>query len=113
LLSVLLENYNGTNWTRNIGYASGQGFWVIDELDVKEAGDYIVQAYWRTTGEVSREANTYKVTQRKADERDKSNTFFIAEGSGALSYQNTVFEYGHTGRERGNLERYRYSDRNT
>src|SRR5690606_2788593 len=43
LISLLLEDYNGINWTRNINYAAKNGFWVIDEMDVMSDGHYITE----------------------------------------------------------------------
>ncbi len=112
LLSMMLENYNGTNWTRNINYAAKSGFWVVDELEVKEDGNYIMEAYWRSTGKVSQLSQGYKVVQKKSDENDLATNFFITEGTGANRLNRTVFEDMH-GRKDGNLSGYMFSDRNT
>lgn len=112
LLSIMLEDYNGTNWTRNINYVAKNGFWVVDELDVTEDGNYIMEAYWRSTGIVSQIAQGYKVTQKKSNENDLATNFFLTEGSGASRLNRTVFEAMH-GRKDGNLSGYKFSDKNT
>ncbi|NGF57999.1 hypothetical protein G5B00_15895 [Parapedobacter sp. SGR-10] len=112
LLSILLEDYNGTNWTRNINYSPKDGFWVIDELEIQEDGQYITEAYWRSTGQVTPLSQGYKIVQKKADKDDLSNTFFVVEGSGAQRMNRTVLEEMH-GRKDGNLSGYSFSDRNT
>lgn len=112
LLSIMLEDYNGTNWTRNINYIAKSGFWVIDELDIQEEGNYIAEAYWRSTGAVSSLKQGYKITQKKSDEQDDATAFYVIEGSGANRFNRTVFEDMH-GRKDGNLSGYMFSDRNT
>jgi hypothetical protein len=112
LLSMLLEDYNGVNWTRNINYAAKNGFWVIDELDVQEDGNYISESYWRSAGKMVPMGQSVKFIQKKSDDKDIANHFFITEGNGASQLTKTVFEAGH-GRKDGNLSGYKFSDLNT
>ncbi|MGV3504754.1 MAG: hypothetical protein ACO1O1_13685 [Adhaeribacter sp.] len=111
LLSLLLEDYNGLNWTRNISYAAKNGFWVIDELDVQQEGDYVTECYWRSTGKMVPRAQSVEFVQKESQDHTPYH-FFISEGNGAVRSLKSVFEAGH-GRKDGNIAGYKYSDRNT
>ncbi|MEJ5961591.1 hypothetical protein [Pedobacter immunditicola] len=112
LISLLLEEYNGLNWTRNINYAAKNGFWVIDELDILQDGRYIAEANWRSTGTMVPQGQSVKFTQKKSDDKQVANHFFITEGNGAAQVTKSVWDAGH-GRKDGNLSGYSYSDRST
>jgi hypothetical protein len=112
LLSMLLEDYNGVNWTRNINFAGKGGFWVIDELDIQQDGHYITEAYWRSIGTMEPKDQTVKFVQRKSDDKNIANHFFITEGNGASRFTKTMFEAGH-GRKDGFLTAYKFGSKNT
>ncbi len=112
LLSMLLEDYNGINWTRNINYAGKGGFWVIDELDVQLDGHYITEAYWRSIGTMDAKGQAVKFVQKKSDDKNIANNFFITEGNGATQLTKTMFEAGH-GRKDGFLTGYKFGPKYT
>jgi hypothetical protein len=112
MISLLLEDYKGLNWTRNINYASKNGFWVIDELDVTQDGRYIIEANWRSTGTMIQQGQTVAFTQKKSEDKQIANHFFITEGNGATQLTKSVWDAGH-GRKDGNLTGYMFSDRST
>lgn len=50
---TVLREYNGTEWYRTIIWLQGRGFVVLDDLDVKEGGEYQIECLWRTLGETN------------------------------------------------------------
>lgn len=105
LLSLLLEQYNGVNWTRNINYLAKKGLWIIDEVDVLVPGSYGIELYWRSVGNMQLRDQSVQFTQ-KASNDGVPNNFFVVEGSGATRFAKTFFEGGH-GRRDGNLTGYK------
>jgi len=111
-VTLLLESNNGVNYYRHIGWQTDGGFWVIDEMDATQPGDYRFASRWRTTGQVTETPQGAMVTQEKASAKDDLNHFFIAEGSGAERLGYSQFQRSH-GRGTGNLAGYTLSDQVT
>ncbi len=42
-----LHEYNGVDWARNILWAKGRYFLVIDEVTAVEPGEYVLQGWWK------------------------------------------------------------------
>ena len=59
-----LNDYAGTDWTRTIFWKAKDFFVVIDTLQARHAGDYVMRCFWRTLGEVTIEGSTLHVKQR-------------------------------------------------
>ena len=59
-----LHDYAGTDWTRTIFYKAKDFFVVIDTLQARRAGDYVMRCFWRTLGEAAIEGSTLHVKQR-------------------------------------------------
>ncbi|RJS85375.1 hypothetical protein CW702_01225 [Candidatus Bathyarchaeota archaeon] len=51
--STSLRGYNGITWTRNILWRKGRFFFVVDELEAEENGEYDLRCLWRVLGDVS------------------------------------------------------------
>ncbi|WP_144062659.1 FG-GAP repeat protein [Sphingobacterium paucimobilis] len=105
LMSLLLEEYNGVNWTRNINYLAKKGLWVIDEVDVLLPGDYGIEIYWRSVGNMRTKDQGVQFTQRPSSDGIPYN-FFVVEGSGANVFTKSFFDSGH-GRKDGNISGYK------
>lgn len=105
-LSLLLEQYNGVNWTRNINYLAKKGLWIIDEVDILTSGNYGIEIYWRSLGNMQLKDQSVQFTQ-KASADNVPNNFFVVEGTGAARFTKTFFEGGHGGRRDGNLTGYK------
>lgn len=105
LISLLLEAYNGVNWTRNINYLANKGLWVIDEVDVVLPGDYGIEVYWRSVGNMRTKDQGVQFTQRSSNDGIPYN-FFVVEGSGANVFTKSFFDSGH-GRKDGNISGYK------
>lgn len=58
-----LVDYNGMDWSRNLLWAKGRYFVVIDQLQAREPGDYDLRCYWRLLGDAQLEDRTLEVTQ--------------------------------------------------
>ena len=61
-----LHDCNGADWTRNIVWAKGRAFFVIDSVRARQAGTYAIQAVWRSRGEVRVEGHTMTAVQGSA-----------------------------------------------
>ncbi len=107
LLSLLLEQYNGVNWTRNINYLARKGLWIIDEVDVLVPGNYGIEISWKSIGNMHIKDQAVQLTQTPSDDGVPYN-FFIVEGSGAIRSTKTFFE-GWVTRKEGNLMNYKES----
>lgn len=112
LLSMLLEDYNGVDWTRNIGYAATNGFWVIDELEVKKEGHYALQCYWRSVGQFDPKPQAVGFVQVPSADPRIANHFFITEGSGAARMMHSEFDFCH-GHKDGVLSGYKFAGKST
>lgn len=112
LLSLLLEDYNGVDWTRNIAYMAKNGFWVVDELNVKDAANYTFQCYWRTLGKPRLQPQGAEFIQTPSSDPAIANHFFITEGSGAARTAHSEFDFCH-GRKDGTLAGYRFAEKFT
>ncbi len=112
LLSTLLEDYNGVDWIRNIGYAATNGFWVIDELEVKKEGHYAIQCYWRSAGQFDPQPQAVGFVQTPSADPMIANRFFITEGSGAARTMHSEFDFCH-GRKDGTLSGYKFAGKST
>ena len=112
LLSMLLEDYNGVDWTRSIGYAATNGFWVIDELEVKKEGHYAIQCYWRSVGQFDPQPQAVGFVQNPSEDPSIANRFFITEGGGAARTMHSEFDFCH-GRKDGTLSGYKFAGNST
>ncbi len=110
--SLLLKNNNGVDYYRHIGWEADGGFWVIDELEATQPGDYRFMSRWRTTGDVAETPQGAFVTQKTASDKDQLNHFSIAEGSGATRWGYSELERCH-GRGTSDLAGYTLSDQVT
>jgi len=59
-----LPEYCGLDWHRNVFWSKERYFLFIDQLVVREPGDYTVRAHWRTPGRGSLEGTTFSVRQQ-------------------------------------------------
>ena len=59
-----LNDYAGIDWTRTVFWEAKDFFVVIDTLQARRAGDYVMRCFWRTLGEVEIEGSTLHVRQR-------------------------------------------------
>jgi len=75
-----LHDYGGVNWERNIFWAAGNGFVVLDRLTAATPGDYLFRCRWRTLGEVSLDGPTVQVTQAGERSRTGEHLRVITDG---------------------------------
>lgn len=101
-LSLLVEDLGGMDWTRHIGYQALAGFWVIDVLRAREAGNYRTQVTWRSTGLMEPQGQGVLFSQKPSSDPQIASHFSITEGTGAPRSLQTRFERGHA-RKDGNL----------
>jgi hypothetical protein len=111
-VTLLLENNNGVNYYRHIGWETDGGFWIIDEMVATQPGDYRFASRWRTTGDVVETPQGAMVTQKKSSKDDQLNHFSIAEATGATRLGYSELERCH-GRGTGDLAGYTLSDQVT
>jgi len=112
ILSSALENHGGVDWTRNLFWSSKKGFWVIDQLNAKEAGHYVVKCVWRTLGEVALKGSTVEVVQEASNLANDPNHFYVARGDSAPTTFSTQFDLGHEG-PFGYYDNYAFAGPNT
>ncbi|MBT4819224.1 MAG: hypothetical protein HON70_26180, partial [Lentisphaerae bacterium] len=63
LTQSLLPDYKGLDWRRNIFWKAKDFFVVVDSLRARTAGNYVVQAVWRTLGDAAIAGNALHVRQ--------------------------------------------------
>ncbi len=54
---------NGADWARNIFWRKGSYFLVIDSVDAREGGDFLLDAIWRVLGQVDVEESALRIEQ--------------------------------------------------
>ncbi len=106
LLSSMLEECNGVDWTRNIAWERGNGFWVIDELQVRRDGHYVAETVWRGIGEWKPHAQGVVLSQRAGEAAGASRYFFISSGDGSGMLRDSRLECCHA-LPNGVLDAYR------
>jgi len=112
ILASTLPDHGGLDWTRNLFWTSKKGFWVVDQLQAKEPGHYVVKCLWRTLGEVSLKGSTVEVVQEEGAPGSGPSRFFIARGDTAPTGFATQFDVGHEG-PFGYYDNYAFAGRNT
>jgi len=75
-----LHDYAGVDWERNIFWADGNGFVVLDRLTARERGDYLFRCRWRSLGEVALNGRTVQVTQAGEHSQRGEHLQVIADG---------------------------------
>ena len=112
LLSLMLQDYNGLDWVRNIAFEVKNGFWVIDKLYIKKSGHYITECRWRSPGNMHADGQTVAFVQKKSEDPEIPYHFFITSGNGASRLLETKFERGHGGKD-GYIDSYKFADKYT
>ncbi len=104
-LSVLLEDHNSVDFRRDLGYEANHGFWVIDRITARKAGEYALDLRFRTIGDAKLEGNRVTVTQPPSPQTGSPDAFHIVSGDASGVRLSRRFERGHAQKD-GNLERY-------
>lgn len=98
LTTTTVEKLNQADWTRRIGYAARQGFWVIDEITPRRAGDFTLECRFRTLGDFAAVTpQRVDFTQKPATPDDRRTVFAILSGNGAQRHLSSRFDTGHSG----------------
>lgn len=59
-----VPSYNGTDWDRTIVSPTGSFYFILDELTIKEDGDYLLQNLWQSLGDASIRQDMFEVEQQ-------------------------------------------------
>ena len=112
-LAATVTDWNGTEWTRYIGFAAGNGFWALDRVRFLEPGEYQLDCRWRLLGEAMPvNDQTVAYQQRPADDSDRRLRLTITGGGEAWRLLHTKFDTGHSG-ENGYYATYPWADKYT
>ncbi|MGE4565924.1 MAG: hypothetical protein AB7F32_13700, partial [Victivallaceae bacterium] len=101
-LTLKMTDCNGADFFRHLGWDAGQGLWIVDEFVIRKGGDFRINSYLRTTGEIVPAADAVEV-------RQKDGAMTIYELTGATVAGFGEYERSH-GRSDGNLRNYPNSD---
>jgi len=63
MASSRLADYRGTDWTRNVLFCGERFTVVIDQVEVRKPGSYVVSCAWRTPGWAELEADRWTARQ--------------------------------------------------
>ncbi len=111
--ATTVEDLNGVNWTRSLAYAARQGFWVIDELQAREPGDYLFDCRFRTLGDkVAEDGQSVRYRQQPSSSGDVRTDFVITSANDAVRSLDTDFDTGHSG-ENGYYQSYPFAAKYT
>ncbi len=101
-LTLKMTDLNGTDFFRHLGWDAGNGLWIVDEFVIRKGGDYRINSYLRTTGEVAPAKDAVEI-------RQKGGAMTLRELTGATLTGFGEYERSH-GRSYGNLRDYPNSD---
>ncbi len=92
-LSLLLEQYNGTDWRRDVGWISRDGFWIIDTVTAREPGHYRMDALFRILGDMeAQNPQNFIFRQQPSGVNGDPDCFSVTEGTGALRIPHTQYD---------------------
>jgi len=96
LTQSLLPDYKGLDWRRSIFWKAKDFFVVVDTLQARTRGDYVVRAIWRTLGDAAIAGNALQVRQRGHHALDADHARLLEEDGRAvveLRQQNSMLVF--------------------